>query len=534
MTQYVSQFRHNTRPSLGIVALSSFLMALLLGMSSPALADTQDVVDSPPESKLHRTSTGDAPLPAYVILGHKKRLQEVRIRDNAWTLGADGFVISWVLRNHIWRPTSVQKIPSAKGFSCEREEVLVVTQDGGRWRRFSTSGVWERVDGAPPKSPMVEMVDGPPDEMQCDAGDLRVPSTSSDPHDGPQSAMISAPTLRDMLIADHGQYFVFRDGWYAHNAQALAAPEDVRVLRTFGETEQRVWVDGDVIASGVEAGDARIALCVEDSDGSTVIDRNLRSGARTVVMESERGCPSRADYLAGTLRLSYVDYVVKWPLDTQETTESHVSIALETALSVELRASASVSRRCAYQTWDVFLYSEIVGDAPLRRELCARSATALHWNAFDGRSGGSAILFVGRYGSVLLMVDAKTLTIHTLQTDIPIATHAQIRRTADGTWLIADAKANEALILNDAGVLVERRDLVLIDNRLWNHAQGGVLQSEDGHQLLVTDAGVVLNGVGIGPVVWRTLTADMRRIRQNPPLFSEQVNVLRADEIRAN
>lgn len=529
MTQYFSFLCLSDRSFRGIALFATWLMALLLGGSSPASAETGS---TSPKLDAAQVSKEDAPLPAYVILGHKKRLQQLRVRDNAWTLGADGFVISWTLRDQIWRPTSVQRIGGAQDLSYARGEVLVATHNGERWRLSDAPGVWERVDGS---SSSLEVDDEPSGSTPCDFANADNPCLSSDAHDGPDSAMVSAPTLRDILIADHGQYFVFRDGWYAHNAQELVTPEDLQALRTFGKSEQRVWVDGEVIASSVEAGDARVALCVEDRDGgATVIDRNLRSGMRRVVFESARGCPTRAEYMSETLRLSYADHLVEWPLDTQETRASQVSIPLQTALSLTLRASASISRGCAYQTWDVSLHSDIVGDAPLRRELCARSATALHWNALDGRAGGSAILFVGRYGSVLLMVDAQTLGVHTLQSDISIATHAKIRRTADGMWLIADAKSNEALILNNAGDLVARRDLVLIDDRLWNRAEGGVMQSDDGHQMLVTDAGAVLNGVGIGPVVWRTLTADMRRIRQSPNLFSEQLNGLRTDGNRAN
>lgn len=528
MNQYFSRrFRIDRQTILGHGLLALCLWALLIWTSSPASARTQRTASPPNGAEIERASS----LPAYVILGHKRRLQELRVGDDAWTLGADGFVISWTRWNDVWHPSAVQNIPRAQTLFFDRGEVLIYTEDEDLWRASSSTGAWEKTDDT---SPAQHNAGEHHESVRCYVADTYAPCALLDQQNSPKSAMVSAPKLRDILIAEHGYYFVFRDGWYAYDAQGLVTPKDPRAVRKLSDKEQRVWVKGDVIASGVHAGDAHVALCVEAGDGTTVIDRNLRSGDAVVILESERPCPNRADYTPQFLRLSYADHSVRWTLNTQEIQEAPVSITLDNALAVELRASASVSRGCAHHTWDVSLYSDIVAEALLRRGLCAASATALDWNALDGRSGGSGILFVGSFGSFALMVDAKTMQIHTLQTNLRIATHARIRRTSDGSWLIADDKTSTVLRINSSGELGESNDLILIGNRLWYQAEGGVLTSDDGHQLLATDAGVVLNGVGIGPVAWRTLTADMRRVRQHSTLFSEQVNALRAGVSHAN
>lgn len=538
MIQYLSFLPKVRRLSMRCVVFSLCFVVLFIWENPTASASTQHAVSH--SLKAHpaslKSSSEETSLPAYVILGHKKRLQEIRVGDDAWTLGSDGFVISWTRWEDVWHPTAVQEIPDAVALSFESGEVLVRTKSEEIWGVPPGSDTWEKTGRTPSERSQSNTHDV---RAHCyTAGDHR-PCSSSEAQEGPHSAMVSAPSLRDILVAEHGYYFVFQDGWYAFGTHEVATPSDVRTLKKINDREQRIWIHGHVIASSVQtsdehAGDAHVAVCVERADTTQVIDRNLRTGEAVLVSESAGPCPDRAAYRSNVLRLSYADHVVRWTLDSHERTDGPVSISLDNALSMELRSSAYVSRRCAHQTWNVSLYSEIGGETPLRRALCAASATTVHWNALNGHSRGSGILFLGSYGSFLLMVDATTLTVHTLQTSHRIATNAQIRRTPEGTWLIADEKTGTAYTLDAMGERVSREDLVLIDNRLWHRALGGVLLSDDGHQLLVTDAGVVLNGVGIGPIVWRTLTADRRRVRQQPSLFAKQLDALSGSESLAH
>lgn len=428
---------------------------------------------------------------------------------------------------------SLRTADAARGWCTEQENVVeaprsersssILHPNHGttQWLSLTSDG-WNDASSAAPPISVRAAQDG---VARCFRDQSYAPCIGETPSDMPESSMVSARTLHNILPADHGDYFVFRDGWYGVSKDVHPAWTDVRALREYSSSEQRVWLDEEVLRSSVQNGVARVATCASHQGQAVVIDRDLSTGISRQVTRQER-CPLRADYRDGELLLAYGDRLIRWDIEHETSAETAVRAQVSETLSSDLVATSSISRGCAYMRWDISLSTPTAGDAPVGRGICAQTAVPLPWHSVSGGEGGAAILLRGRHGSQLRMVDRLTLSTYTLQTDVDIPAHAQIYRRSDGDFFIVDPHRGTALLLDTKGQILASEALVVIDGRIWRAGDGGTLVSDDGHQLLATDIGVILDGVGVGPLAARTIATDRRRIKAQPVLFSSQLRTL--------
>lgn len=362
--------------------------------------------------------------------------------------------------------------------------------------------------------------------LPCFEGDSGHRCDSSAASDGPENGRISARTLRNILIAEHGFYFIFRDGWYGVHSDEAPSFDDVAYVHREPDGGERVWLQENVLRAQVEDGVARVSSCRETEEGATVIDRELHHGRTTVVHTSDDGCPKRAEYHEGTLHLSYRDRLLRWDILTEELEEAPVEMSIKNALSSSLIAEPSVSRHCSHLRWDVSFRTAFSGKIPIARDICARHAVTLPWHAATHEGDGAAIVLTGDFGSYLWLVHADSMTTHAIQTSEVIPAHTTIYRQEDGNYVLSDRRSGRSLILSPSGEVLDDTPMVFIGGRMWREEAGGVLASDDGHHLLVTDRGVILDGVGIGSITHRALTHDMRRVSARLALFSSQLRLL--------
>lgn len=579
------------------------------------------------------TPTPDADTsPAYHVLGHAQRRQQILTEDRAWTLGEDGYILAWTRgKDGQWSVGAVRQIARARAIAHNGNTLLAWTPDailpldptlkaqgslgrddaiactdgrawqhtreghlcvgdgsgqgictedtiprpnlregvctsdgtthclsisdasgaeawcttpdalafeggsdagyavfhptekGGAWRVFR-QGQWRDADA---DAQGEALRSGREDLQPCfaDGGAARCEEVSR--HDAPDSARVSARTLRNILIAKHGFYFIFRDGWYAVSTEDAPAIEDIAQVRMLADASQRVWLDENIMRAQVEDGVARVSSCKrEENGGATIIDRDLSTGRATVVHRSDAGCPKRAEYHEGVLHLSYADRLLQWDILAQELREAPVEMSIKNALSSSLIAEPTLSRHCSHFRWDVSFRTAFSGKIPIARDICARHAVTLPWRTASHEGEGAALLLTGDFGSYLWLVHADSMRTHAVQTSEVIPAHATIYRQADGNYILSDRRTGRSMYLDPNGEVLDEVPMVMIGGRMWRETKSGVLKSDDGHQLLVTDAGVVLDGVGIGPITTRTLTHDMRRISAQPALFAQQLRLL--------
>jgi|GEM_PF-6682802 len=406
--------------------------------------------------------------------------------------------------------------------ASERASSVLHPENGAmRWLSLTSTGWVDASHHAPPIS-----IRGAQDGIaRCFEHQSYERCATHNANGFPESSMVSSRTLRNILTAEHGEYFVFRDGWYGLTREVPPVWDDAQAVRTYDSLEQRVWFNGEVLASAVQDGTAHVAICRSTAGQAEVLEKDLSTGDTRRVTQAP-SCPLRADYDNNALVLSYGDRLVRWSLSDHQVREDPIDIALSSVLDARLVAAPSVSRGCPYRFWRVSMLTPWLAETPIARGICAQQAVPLRWDAVDGDGGGAAVLLRGRFGSHLVLVDRDTLATHTLQTNLDIPAHAQIYRRHDGNFFIVDPHQGTAELVDTSGQTLATEALVVIDGRVWREGRGGVLASDDGHQLLATDVGVVLDGVGIGPLAARTVTSDRYLIDRQPRLFSTRVRTL--------
>lgn len=484
------------------------------------------------------SSTGSPP--AFLVLGHRQKVDEIQHGRDAWTLGSDGYIIAWNYEDSRWIPRAVRQVPNSSSLALEGETLWVYGPDHTTILTVDLTPIRTEESIEQPPKPSREdrvlaketSVDGA--SLPCDETPSNETCAASTPIRGPDTAMISVRTLRNILVADHGSFFLFRDGWYSVSSTSNAQMEDALHIEAYSDADQRVWLDESVLASSVIDGEAHVATCAIRENRAQVRDRNLRTGAVTLVESTEDTCPLRAEYEEDLLLLAYDDHVFRWrngETIVEQDPEDTLRAPLSSILGSSLVARASITRGCAYRRWDLSLSMAAAGSSPIARGVCARTATPIKWTYAREGEGGAGILLRTRTGSQLWLVDRTSLAVHVYQTDVDLPPHVQIQRREDGTLFIADQRTGDAMHIDAQGQVLSTEAMVWIDGRIWREADGGILVSDDGHQLLATDRGVVLDGLGVGPITSRTITSDLRRLSAQPALFSAHLRALAAGSV---
>lgn len=344
---------------------------------------------------------------------------------------------------------------------------------------------------------------------------------------------VSSHVLQDVLMTEQGLYAVFPNGWYSLNAPALSASaEGIVSVRDYPNAQQRVWIDGEILGTGLHRATPHVAVCTQTATHWWIRDIQLESGTARTVSRGDGPCPNRADYHGDFLRLSFETRAEAWSLDSAQLQTADIRSPFQGAIAGELIARAGLARHCAHWAWDVAIESDTLGRVPLRERACARSMASTRWASDGGRSHGPALIMAGNASSFVFMIDEDTLESFTLRTRGKLSPRTRIHRSNNGSWLLSDPQTGEAHRFDARGGDAGSSISLVIGQRVWVLERFGILVSEDGHELLVTDEGLAIDGVGIGPVMPRTLTRSMQRLSDAPAAFQLAMEALfsRADK----
>lgn len=405
------------------------------------------------------------------------------------------------------------------------KDIAILTNAGIRWM-LNHSGDWVE-STMPSNRPLPARI---PDGFTC--LDTRGESTTgcgfSDPAKGMDWGRVRVPRLQEVAVDTSGIYFVFSDGWL----RVQPSLERVRSVfsnlstRQLSEHSERVWVNGQIL--GIEAsGDvARVAVCELTNEVWRLFDIQLHNGEVTQVDNGRDACPERVDYVRSGLTYAVGKAAKHFDFATKRIWSASLEAPFEGAIQGVLQAEGRTVRHCAATSWSVHVKSEALGSIPVASEACASSIALLRWDSETGLNQGPGVLLIGANTSSLHLIDEDTLQIFSFRIPIVLSRRTEVHMDSDGSWVLFDPVNSSAIRVAPDMKSSKDEDAIVVLNRIWRHSGSGVYQDNFGTMLLVTDAGIVINNSGIGPVARRVVRDDLRPLDFRPGQLRTSIRTL--------
>lgn len=577
--------------------------------------------------------------PAFFIVGHRAKIQEIVREQHAWTLGEDGQVVHWQQQDGPWVPVALQRVddafalslhgdflqvytpsfahrlsalelqpvaqlPAARSAVCgeelswrldahqrvcakrgahpsvcardsldtnqlhmpvclhgAREDCIRISTDTGT-RAWCLNDANELVAHHSPNRDALRFPapdnfwvvrgaegwakeeDASPVQINRGRAPVHTPCynavlgvyercTQETKEKGPETHVIRAPRILEILPLDSTWFIALEDGWLARTfpprtdePAATRSLDFVQAQRQLDEQLERIWLPGDVLGAGLHQGKVHIAYCHVSESRWEVFDVSVAAGTQTRISDGSGPCPQRADYHEGVLRLSFETEAQEWTLWREALQTVPIRSPFFGAIEAQLYAAASRARACPAYAWDLWVDSRLLGTIPLATKACAHSVSGTRWQSDFGASHGPALMLSSSTGSFVYMMDEDTLESFTLRVRTQLSPRTRIHREQDGSWLLADPDTGVAQRFDANGDEQGTESTLVLGTQAWFRMGNGVLQNRRGDLLLVTDEGMALNHVGAGPMIHRTLHAgNARLLDDHQRLASELLRV---------
>lgn len=339
---------------------------------------------------------------------------------------------------------------------------------------------------------------------------------------------VRVPRLQEVAVDPSGIYFVFSDGWL----RVQPSLERVRSVfsslstRQLSDHSERVWVNGQIL--GIEAsGDlARVAVCELKNEAWRLLDIQLHNAEVTLVDSGIESCPERVDYERSGLTYAVGKEAKHFDFATKRAKSASLEAPFEGAIQGVLQAEGKTVRHCAATSWSVHVKSPALGSIPVASEACASSIALLRWDSESGLNQGPGVLLIGANTSSLHLIDEDTLQIFSFRIPIVLSRRTEVHMDTDASWVLFDPVSSSAIRVAPDLKSSRDEDAIVVLNRIWRHRGSGVYQDNFGTTLLVTDAGIVINNAGIGPVARRVVRDDLRPLDFRPGQLRTSIRTL--------
>lgn len=388
---------------------------------------------------------------------------------------------------------------------------LAFTYSGAlRWLTRAGRAGWEELDQPNPQTPLARQrerftcvdtrastIDG------CASVDA-----ASDLAFGP----VVVPRLLEIVRDRSGLYFVFADGWLRvqPTLESAASVFEQFTTRRITPHAERVWVSAEILGVSGSGEEARIALCEAQSGRWELRDITLHNGISTPIDRGRGECPTRVDYRGNEVVYSSEASLRVFDLAQRRGSDAALEAPFSGSLPGVLRAESIAARQCPSSAWLVKLASDHIGSIPLAAPVCANTLTMLRWDSESGLHEGPGVLLVSNHTSTLHLIDENTLQIFSLRVTERLSQRTRVHLDTNGTWLLSDPERASALRVSADLRSASSEDSVVVLGRVWAHQGGGVYRDASGTTLFVSDAGVVINETGLGPVARRVVREDLR------------------------